>query len=240
MSAHEITERSLSRRAKISIPVLKTKAEFGDSDRAALAAALAEFEQLPLLIDDVTSDIAEIADSAKATAAGLGAAGLPPLGCIVVDYLQLVGAKGANRNLEIGLITRTLKLLAKSLSVPIIALSQLNRAVEARPDRRPTLADLRDSGSIEQDADLTIYIYRDEMYNAKSKDAGIGEIGTLKNRHGPQPTVRLGFDGEHVTFSDLPGSVKCMRPSNDPSGTAEKVTGKPRARKSRIELCDEI
>lgn len=241
MSAHEIIERSVSRRARVSIPVLKTGFELGDPDHAAVAAALAQFEEFPVFIDDMTADISEIADKAKGTAAWLSTAGLPPLGCIIIDYLQLVGAKGANRNLEIGVITRTLKLLAMSLSVPIIALSQLNRAVETRPDRRPTLADLRDGGSIEQDADLTIYVYRDEMYNPKSKDVGIAELGTLKNRHGPQPIVRLGFEGEFVTFSDLAGGAKCTPPANGTKPSAEQVIGKSRvARKSRIELCDEI
>lgn len=202
MSCKEITERSVARRARVSIPKLKTGEGVTPADRVAVNTALESYSGLPFFVDDTTFDIAEMVTKTKAEAAGFLKKGLPRLGCVVVDYLQLAQAKGANRNLEIGQITGALKRLAKELSVPVLALSQLNRAVEGRTDRRPTLSDLRDSGNIEQDADLVLYVYRDDYYDPVSADKGLAEIGTLKNRHGATGIAKLAFKGEHVTFSD--------------------------------------
>jgi replicative DNA helicase len=154
-------------------------------------------------VDDGSFDIAALVNKTKAAAAGLDRAGLPPLGLIVVDYLQLVSAKAANRTLEVGQVTNNLKRLAKELAVPVLALSQLNRAVEQRQDRRPTLSDLRESGQIEQDADLVLFLYRDEYYDENSADKGIAEVIAAKNRHGTTGTVKLAFVGERVAFGDL-------------------------------------
>lgn len=127
------------------------------------------------------------------------------LGLIVIDYLQLMQAPsaGENRATEISLISRSLKALAKELHVPVVALSQLNRSLENRPNKRPVMSDLRESGAIEQDADLIAFIYRDEVYNEDSPDKGMAEIIIAKQRNGPIGTVKLAFLGQYTRFDNL-------------------------------------
>ncbi len=126
------------------------------------------------------------------------------LGLVVIDYLQLMQVPGSNENrtTEISAISRSLKALAKELAVPVIALSQLNRSLEQRPNKRPVMSDLRESGAIEQDADLIVFIYRDEVYNNESKDKGVAEIIIGKQRNGPIGTLRLAFLGKYTKFEN--------------------------------------
>ncbi len=140
---------------------------------------------------------------------------------IIIDYLQLmtVGGmkKGESREREISEISMGLKNLAKELKVPIIALAQLNRGPDARPDKRPKMSDLRESGSMEQDADLILFVYRDEYYNPNSPDVGIAELNMAKNRHGSTTTIKLAFQPNFVSFQNLfkeGEGIKSGKPAN--------------------------
>ncbi|MCW8875973.1 MAG: replicative DNA helicase [Kangiellaceae bacterium] len=127
------------------------------------------------------------------------------VGLVIIDYLQLMSVPGLgdNRTLEISEISRSLKALAKEMNIPVIALSQLNRSLEQRADRRPVMSDLRESGAIEQDADIIMFVYRDEVYNSETEDKGIGEVIIGKQRNGPIGTCRLAFQGHFNRFANL-------------------------------------
>src|SRR3712207_5748692 len=136
----------------------------------------------------------------------LKARGEPPLALVVVDYLQLMigqGNRSENRQQEIAEISRGLKVLARDLDVPVLAIAQLSRAVEQRHDKRPLLSDLRDSGAIEQDADMVMFLYRDEYYNPESDDKGIAEIIVGKHRNGPTGKVQLAWMEQYTKFASL-------------------------------------
>ena len=130
------------------------------------------------------------------------------VGLVIIDYLQLMSVPGLgdNRTLEISEISRSLKALAKEMNIPVIALSQLNRSLEQRADRRPVMSDLRESGAIEQDADIIMFVYRDEVYNKETEDKGIGEVIIGKQRNGPIGSIRLAFQGHFNRFANLASS----------------------------------
>lgn len=173
-----------------------------DEDWPRLSSAVSMLSEAPLFIDDTPSmSPAEL----RARARRLARIQQGQLGLIIVDYLQLMQIPGfrENRVAEITEISRGLKALAKELNVPVIALSQLNRSLEQRTDKRPMMPDLRESGAIEQDADLILFIYRDEVYHEDSPDKGTAEIIIAKQRNGPIGKVRLTFLGQYTRFENF-------------------------------------
>jgi replicative DNA helicase len=174
-----------------------------DEDWVRLTTALGKLNDAPIYIDESAGlNALEVRARARRLHRQHG-----KLGLIVIDYLQLMSANrpGENRATEISEISRALKALAKELDVPVIALSQLNRGLEQRPNKRPVMSDLRESGAIEQDADVILFIYRDQVYNPDSPDKGTAEIIIGKQRNGPIGTVRLTFLGEHTRFESFAG-----------------------------------
>lgn len=171
-----------------------------DEDWNRLANAVGKLNDAPIHIDETPAlNALELRARARRLHRQYG-----KLGLVVVDYLQLMQAsvQGENRATEISEISRSLKALAKELRVPVIALSQLNRGLEQRPNKRPIMSDLRESGAIEQDADLILFIYRDEVYNEGTAEKGVAEIIIGKQRNGPIGTVRLTFLGEYTRFEN--------------------------------------
>jgi len=167
-----------------------------ETDWPRLTNSVSQLNQKKFLIDDTSSlTVNQIRSRARRAKKKHG------LHLIVVDYMQLMEGNAESRTLEIEQISRGLKGLAKELSVPVIALSQLNRELEKRPNKRPLMADLRQSGAIEQDADLILFVYRDEVYNEDSPDKGTAEIIIAKQRNGPIGKVRLVFQGQYCRFN---------------------------------------
>lgn len=198
MGHAELTQRILSSEARVDSQKLRT-GRLVDNDWTKIGKAINRLE-VPLLLDDnprVT--VMEIRAKARRMKARYGG-----LALIVIDYLQLMsgGASSENRQLEVSEISRGLKILARELEVPIIALSQLSRNLETRGDKRPMLADLRESGSLEQDADVVMFLYRDEVYNRESPDKGSAEVIIAKHRSGPTGVVRLVFNGAYTRFDN--------------------------------------
>lgn len=174
-----------------------------DDDWQRLTHAMAKLNKANMFIDETPGlSVMELRARARRLAKQSG-----QLGLIIVDYLQLMSSSNTggseNRTAEISEITRGLKNLAKELNCPVAALSQLNRSLENRPNKRPLMSDLRESGAIEQDADVILFIYRDEVYNPESNDKGIAEIIIGKQRCGPTGTVQLSWVGQHTRFDNL-------------------------------------
>jgi replicative DNA helicase len=161
----------------------------------------------PIWIDDTAGiTLMEMRAKVRRLASRLNARGETPLSLVVVDYLQLMigqRARAENRQQEIAEISRGLKVLARDLNIPVVAIAQLSRAVEQRHDKRPLLSDLRDSGSIEQDADMVMFLYRDEYYNPDSDDKGIAEVIVGKHRNGPTGKVQLAWLEQYTKFASL-------------------------------------
>lgn len=206
MPADQLMQRFLSMRSRVANQKLRQAIQMDDYDWARVGEAISYIKshwENRLLIDDnsyLTPQLLRTKVRRNARKYGL-----PSI--IIVDYLQLMtdlSQDGKNRNLEIANISRALKSIAKEMNCPVIALSQLNRNVEQRHDKRPMSADLRDSGSLEQDADLLMFIYQDEVYHRETDMPGIAEIIIAKQRNGPIGTVMSRFIGEYSSFDNIP------------------------------------
>jgi replicative DNA helicase len=200
MSREQLTMRMISSIGRVDQSHLRT-GNFGDEDWARINSAIAQMKTAPIYIDDsgalTPTEVRARARRLKRERGGLG--------LIVVDYLQLMQVPGTkeNRATEISEISRSLKALAKELQAPVIALSQLNRSVEQRTDKKPVMSDLRESGAIEQDADVIIMIYREEVYEPETPRKGIADIIVTKQRNGPTGEVHLTFLGKYTRFENL-------------------------------------
>ncbi len=206
MSKEQLVQRLISQTTRIPAQALRSgnvKAE----DWPKLVRGVAEVARAPIWIDDTAGvTLMEIRAKVRRLSSQLNAAGERPLALVVVDYLQLMigqGNRQENRQQEIAEISRGLKVLARDLDVPVLAIAQLSRAVEARHDKRPLLSDLRDSGAIEQDADMVMFLYRDEYYNSESDDKGIAEVLIGKHRNGPTGKVQLAWLEQYTKFASL-------------------------------------
>ncbi|MBF0219774.1 MAG: replicative DNA helicase [Gammaproteobacteria bacterium] len=200
MPGVQIAMRMISSLGRINQTRLRS-GKLDDDDWSRITSALGMLSESPIYIDDTPAlTHTELRARARRLKRDKG------LGLIIIDYLQLMrgsGSSAENRATEISEISRSLKALAKELNVPVIALSQLNRSLEQRPNKRPVMSDLRESGAIEQDADVITFIYRDEVYNEDSHDKGVAEIILGKQRNGPIGMVRLAFLGEYTRFENL-------------------------------------
>ena len=196
MSKDQLASRFLASEALIEAQKLKT-GNLSEDDWIKIAHATNVLAKTHIYVDDNPAiTVAEI--KAKCRRLGDG------LGLIVIDYLQLMqtgSRRNENRTQEVAEISRGLKIMAKELNVPVVCLSQLSRAAEQRADKRPMLSDLRESGAIEQDADIVLFIYRDDYYNDESEEKNVAEILIAKNRHGATGTVHLQWIGQYTTFS---------------------------------------
>ena len=196
MSKEQLVERVLSTEARVQGSRMRT-GEMSTEDWVRLAAAAQHIAGIPMYVDDTAGiTVPEIKSRLRR---------VRDLGLVVIDYLQLVSSasRSENRVQAVTEITRSLKIMAKELNVPVLVLSQLSRGPEARTDHRPMLSDLRESGSIEQDADLVLFLYRDAYYNQESEEPNLAECIIAKNRHGETGMVPLAWDGQHTRYSSL-------------------------------------
>lgn len=221
MSKEQLVLRMLCSEARVANQKVRT-GHLGERDFPRLVDAASKIAEAPIFIDDTPAlAIAELRAKCRRLHRDI------PLSLIVVDYLQLMRSPfyASSREQEIADISRSLKALAKELNVPVIALSQLNRQLESRNDKRPLMSDLRESGAIEQDADIIMFIYRDEVYNQESVDKGVAEIIIGKHRSGPTGIIRLAFSGELTRFDNLEEreDITGMSPTTQFIGS-EKIT----------------
>ena len=202
MGVLELTKRLLAAEARVELRRLQT-GNIPTDDWTRLSHGVGRLGEAPLFIDDNPHcTVMEMRAKARRVKARNG-----DLGLIVVDYLQLMtpstSRRSENRQVEVAEISRGLKILARELDCPVMALSQLNRQLEYRQDKRPMLADLRESGSLEQDADVVMFLYRDDMYNPNSEDRGMAEVIVSKHRNGPTGVTKLSFASNFTRFADM-------------------------------------
>jgi replicative DNA helicase len=201
MSKEQLVNRMFSLESKVDAQALRT-GNLSDADWEKLVEGAGVIGESELIIDDTPGiSISELRSKCRKYKLE------HDLKLIIIDYLQLMSGSGGksseSRQQEISDISRSLKALARELSVPVVALSQLSRAVEQRPDHRPMLSDLRESGAIEQDADVVMFIYRDDYYNKDTELKGISEIIVAKQRNGPVGTIQLAWLAEYTKFANL-------------------------------------
>jgi replicative DNA helicase len=199
MSKDQLVKRIISMNSKVDSQAIRS-GELQDDDWVKLVESARAIGNSNLIIDDTPGiSIGELRSKCRKFKLEHN------LGLVIIDYLQLMsgGKKSESRQQEISEISRSLKALAREINAPVIALSQLSRAVEQRPDKRPMLSDLRESGAIEQDADVVMFIYRDDYYNHDSEDAGVSEIIIGKQRNGPTGTVKLAWLSQYTKFANL-------------------------------------
>jgi len=202
MSSEQLTTRLIGSVGKVDARKLRSGQDLDDDDWEKLTDSLGQLNDAPIFIDEGGAlNSYELRARARRLQRQEG-----QLGLIVIDYIQLMSAAGGrqseNRATEVSEISRSLKSLAKELNVAIVALSQLNRSLESRPDKRPMMSDLRESGAIEQDADVILFIYRDDQYNEDSPDKGLAEILISKQRNGPTGKIKLTFLGQYTRFEN--------------------------------------
>ncbi len=196
----ELTQRLLCSDARVDSQRMRN-GNLAEDDWPKITRAVGKLGEAPIWIDDNPNlTVMEIRAKARRLKSRLG-----DLGLIVVDYLQLMSGRGnaENRQVEVSEMSRGLKILARELETPIVAVSQLSRGLESRSDKRPMLSDLRESGSIEQDADVVAFLYRDEVYNPESPDIGSAEVIIAKHRNGPTGTVRLAWLSNYTRFANM-------------------------------------
>lgn len=200
MSRLEITQRLLSSEARVDAGRMRT-GRLTETDWEKLGRAVGPLAEAPIWIDDNPNvTVMEIRSKARKLKSQVG-----ELGLVIVDYIQLMTGRSSaeSRQIEVAEISRGLKILAREIEAPVVALAQLNRGLEQRADKRPMLSDLRESGSLEQDADVVLFLYRDEVYHKDTQDQGIAEVIVAKHRAGPTGTVRLAFLGQYTKFANL-------------------------------------
>ena len=204
MDRHEIAQRLLSAEAKVESTRMRN-GRLHEADWGKISHGIGRLSEAPLFIDDnphlTVMDIRAKARRLKSREGGLG--------LVIVDYLQLMSGRmnSETRQVEVSEISRGLKVLARELQIPVMALSQLSRGLEMRADKRPNLADLRESGALEQDADVVMFLYRDELYNPESQDRGTAEVIVAKHRNGPTGTCRLAFLDQWTRFANMAKGV---------------------------------
>ena len=199
MSKEQLTQRLLSSETNIESNRIRS-ARLSQNDLEKVFNGLDKLLKLPIYIDDTPNlTVSQMRSQVRR----LQTEKKGQIGLVLIDYLQLMGEGGDNRVQELSKITRSLKALAREIHAPVIALSQLSRAVESRNNKRPMMSDLRESGALEQDADLIMMLYRDEYYNPDSLDRGLAEVIITKHRNGPTGTIKLLFQSEFTKFLNL-------------------------------------
>jgi replicative DNA helicase len=200
MSQLELSQRILCSEARVDATRVRT-GQLHQQDWSKLTQAVGRLAEAPIFIDDNPNvTIMEIRAKARRLKSKIG-----DLGVVVIDYIQLMTgrARAESRQVEVSEISRGLKILARELETPVVALAQLNRQLESRADKRPMLADLRESGSLEQDSDVVLFLYRDEVYNADTPDRGTAEVLVAKHRNGPTGKIRLAWLDHYTKFANM-------------------------------------